>query len=91
MSKNSSEEDIAELFGLRTISYLSGNCFIEISTGRKNRNYTFITAPEHVCNELIKLNGIIFQDLSLKVEEARESDTTLTKGEILQNPLSQEM
>ena len=44
-------------------------------TGRKNRNYAFITAPEHVCHELIKLNGEIFQDMCLKVQEARQSDT----------------
>ena len=75
MRKNSSEEDIAESFGLRTTSYLSENCFIEISTGRKNRNYAFITAPEQVCNELIKLNGITFQDMCLKVQEAKQSDT----------------
>ena len=44
-------------------------------TGRKNRNYAFITAPEHVCHELIKLNGETFQDMCLKVQEARQSDT----------------
>ena len=75
MSKNSSEEDIAELFGPRATSYLSENCFIEMPTGRKNRNYAFITALEHVCNELIKLNGVTFQDMCLKVQEARQSDT----------------
>ena len=75
MSKNSSEEDIAELFGLRTTSYLSENCFTDMPTGRKNRNYAFITAPEQVCNELILLNGITFQDMCLKVQEAKQSDT----------------
>ena len=68
MSKNSSEEDTAELFGLRATSYLSENRFTEIPTGRKNRNYAFITAPEHACNELIKLNGVTFQDMYLKVQ-----------------------
>ena len=75
LSKNSSEEDIARLFGLTATSYFSENGFIEISTGRKNRNYAFITTPEHVCNELIKLNGVAFQDMCLKVQEARQSDT----------------
>ena len=68
LSKNSSEEDIVELFGLRTTSYLSENRFTEIPTGRKNRNYAFITAPEHACNEAIKLNGATFQDMHLKVQ-----------------------
>ena len=62
LSKNSNEEDIAELFGLRTTSYLSENCFIEMPKGRKNRNYDFVTAPQHACNELIKLNGLTFQE-----------------------------
>ena len=43
-------------------------------TGRKYKNYAFITAPEHVCNELIKLNGVKFQDMCLKAQEARQSD-----------------
>ena len=74
MSKYSSEQDIAKLFGLRTTSYLSENCFIEMHTGRKYKKYAFITAPEHVCNELIKLNGVKFQDMCLKAQEARQSD-----------------
>ena len=44
-------------------------------TGRKNRYYAFITAPEHACNELIKLNCVTFQDMCLKVQEAIQSDT----------------
>ena len=43
-------------------------------TGRKNRNYAFVTAPEQVCNELIKLNGVTFQDMYLEVQGARQSD-----------------
>ena len=79
LTKNSSEEDIAELFGLRTTPYLSENCFSEMSTGRKNRNYAFITAPEHICNEPIKLNTVTFQDMCLKVQDARQSDTGFSK------------
>ena len=52
--------------------------FTELATGTKNRNYAFITALEHFCNELIKLNGIAFQDMCLKVQEARQSDTMFT-------------
>ena len=74
MSKNSSEEDIAETFGLIATPYLSENCFIEVSSGRKYKNHGFITAPEHACNELIKLNSVKFQDMCLKVQEARHSD-----------------
>ena len=45
LRKSSSEEDIAELYGLRTTSYLLENSFIEMPTRRKNKNYTFMTAP----------------------------------------------
>ena len=79
MSKNSSEQDIVELFGLRTTSYLLESCFIEMHTGRKNRNYAFITAPEHVCNEIIRINGVTFQDMCLKVEEARQLETRINE------------
>ena len=71
MNKNTSEKGIAELFGLRTTPYLLEKSFIEMPTGRKNRNYAFITAPEHVCHELLKLNGETFQGMCLKVQEAR--------------------
>ena len=42
-------------------------------TGRKTRNCSFITAQEHVCYELMKLNGVTFQDMHLNVQEARQS------------------
>ena len=56
-------------------SYLSENGFIEMHTGRKNRNYASITVPERVSNELIKLNGVTFEDMCLQVQEARQSGT----------------
>ena len=39
-----------------------------------------LTALEHVCNELIKLNVITFQDVCLKVQEARRSDTRFNEN-----------
>ena len=81
LSKNSSEEvivelvelfELFELFIVELLIYQTKNCFTEMPTGRKNRYYAFITAPEHVCNELIKLNGVTFQDMCLKVQEARQ-------------------
>ena len=48
-------------------------------TGRKNRSYAFTTTPEHVCNELIKLNGITFQGMCLKVQESRQSDISFNE------------
>ena len=61
LSKISSEQYITELFDLRSTSYLSENCFTETPTGRKKgnfKNFAFITAPEHGCNELMRLSGI---------------------------------
>ena len=83
MNKNSSEEDIAKLFGLRATPYLLENCFIEMPTGRKNRNYAFITAPDHACHEPIRLNGAAFQDMSLKLKKQDNQILGLTKREIL--------
>ena len=83
MNKNSSEEDIAELFGLRATPYLLENCFIEIPTGRKNRNYALITAPEHARREPTKPNGAAPRDTPPEAQEARQSDTRLNeKGNI---------
>ena len=31
---------------------------MEMSTEIKNRNYTFVIAPEHICNELNKLSNV---------------------------------
>ena len=92
MSKTSSQEDRAELFDLRTTPYLSENCFIEMPKGRKNRNYAFVTAPQHVCNELIKLNGVTFQDMCLKVQETRQSSTRFNeKGNIIKPSFERNM
>ena len=85
LRKNSSKQDIAALFGLRTTSYHSENCFIEMHTGRKNRNYAFITAPKHVCNECIILNSIIFQHMFLKVWEARQLGTRFNERKNITN------
>ena len=52
----------------------------------KNRNYAFITAPEHACHELIKLNGVKFQEMCLKVQEARQSDTRFNKKRNITKP-----
>ena len=38
-----------------------------------------LTAPEHACHELIRLNGVTFEAMCLKVQEARQSDTRFNK------------
>ena len=36
----------------------------------KSREFAFISCPDHVCNELIKLNGIDFLETCIIVKEA---------------------
>ena len=72
LSKNISEEDLYELFGLGNTTYLKQNCCVKIvlSKSGSSRGFAFITAPDHVCTELIKLNGIDFKSHRLTIEEA---------------------
>ena len=49
------------------------NCFTEMPTGRKSnnfKNYAFIT---------VFLNGVTFQDMRLKVQEKRRSNTSFNE------------
>ena len=61
LSDHTTEDDLYELFGLRSTKYLKQNCSVKMSTNSntgKNRYFGYVTAPEHVTTELIKLNGI---------------------------------
>ena len=72
LNKNTPEEDLCELFGLRNTTYLKENCCVKIVLSKSgvSRGFAFITAPDHVCTELIKLNGIDFKSYRLTIEEA---------------------
>ena len=72
LNKNISKEDLYELFGLRNTTYLKKNCCVKIvlSESGLSRGLAFITAPDHICTELIKLNGIDFKSHRLTIEEA---------------------
>ena len=55
------EEDLNQLFGIRSTKYLQDASSIKMTVNQKtgkNKGFDFITAPEHVYAELIKLNGI---------------------------------
>ena len=43
---------------------------IVLSKSDLSRGFAFITAPDHVCTELIKLNGTDFKSHRLTIEEA---------------------
>ena len=64
-------DDLFELFGLRSTSYLRNNYHIEMDH-LSNLDQQFasatVTAPAHVCEELLKLYGIDFHDNPLLIE-----------------------
>ena len=73
LNKNTSEEDFFdELFDLRNTTYHKENGSVEIVPSKSGllRGFAFITAPDHVCTELIKLNGIDFKSHRLTIEKS---------------------
>ena len=62
LNKDIAEED---LFGLKTTVYLRQSCTIKMpldkNTG-KSKGFAFLNVPQHVYNEVVKLNGIEFQN-----------------------------
>ena len=62
MNKNVTEQDLIELFGLRTANYPRNTCHVKLILCAKTnstRGFTFVTGPEHVLNESVKLNRIV--------------------------------
>ena len=67
------KQDICELFGLDSTSYLRDTCNIDFPINNKTgkfKSLAFIRAPAHVIDELIKLHGIAYHDNDLRVEDA---------------------
>ena len=66
-------DDIHELFGLRSTKYLCDNCSVEMlmRSHDQSKGFAFITAPQHVTKELVKLNGVQFKGNCLIVEESK--------------------
>ena len=74
LGANVTTQDLGQLFGLETTAYLRETCTVELATCEKtgkSKNFAFVTAPEHVHTELIKLNGIEFYGRQLVIEEAK--------------------
>ena len=66
-------QDICELFGLNSTSYLRDTCNIDFPINNKTgkfKGFAFIRAPAHITYELIKLDGIAYHDNKLRVEDA---------------------
>ena len=78
LNVNVTANDICELFGLKTTKYLRSNTYIEMPLNRngQTRGFAFVTAPDHVRNELLKLNNIQFREKNLIIEAARSKMKT---------------
>ena len=64
--------DLYELFGFRSTNYLSNNCHVEKDNfGNVDQPFSSVTvtAPAHVCEELLKLHAIDFQANPLVIEK----------------------
>ena len=75
LNKNVTEQDLIELFGLQMINYLRNSCHMKLilcSKTSNSRGFAFVTGPEHVLNELLKLNGIEFQEKILVIDKAKK-------------------
>ena len=83
LNKDVTINDLNELFGLKTTRYLQEYCSIELPVNEKtgkSRGFAFISCPDHVCNELIKLNGINFLESCIIVKEATSTRSRVNQG-----------
>ena len=71
-------DDTYRLFGLKTTNYMRFNTYVEMSLNRngQTRRFAFVTAQDHVNNELLKSNNIQFRDKNLVIEAARSEMKT---------------
>ena len=87
LPEDTAKQDICELFGLNSTSYLRSTCNIEFPINNKPGNFkgfAFIMDPAHITDELIKLDGIASNDNKLRVEDA-----TSTRQRANNNPLNE--
>ena len=64
LTSNVSTEDIYIFFGLKLTPYLHKNCHLDFPLNQqtqKTKGHVYITAPKHVCDELVKLNGLEYK------------------------------
>ena len=71
-------DDIYELIALKIRKHLRSNTYVEVSLNcnGQTRGFVFVTAPNHVRNELLKLNNIQFREKNLTIEAARSKMKT---------------
>ena len=68
------ENDLVEPFGLNTTKYLRETCSRNMPMNNKtgqSKGYAFMSAPKHVCDELLKLNEENFHGSQIKIQEVK--------------------
>ena len=69
LNKNVTEQDLIELFGLRTTNYLRNTCHVKLILCSKTNNsqgFAFVNGPEHILNELVILYGVSGENFSYR-------------------------
>ena len=67
-------EYIYKFFGLKSTTYFCTNYHVDFPLNQqtqKTKGCVYITAPKHVCDELVKLNGVEFKGKFLFIEIAK--------------------
>ena len=67
------KQDICELSGLDSTSYLRDVCCIDFPINNKtgkSKGFVFTRAPAHITDELLKLDGVAYRDNELRIEDA---------------------
>ena len=86
LSGYTTEDDLCELFGIRSTNHLKQNCSVKMSTNSitgKKKYFAYVTAPEDVTAELIKLNRIEIYFKCIIVEEAKNKLTAFSEANVL--------
>ena len=71
LDSNVSIEDIYDIFGLKSTAYLRTDCHLDFPLNQQTKGHVYMTAPKHVCDELVKLNGVEFKCKFLFIEIAK--------------------
>lgn len=66
-------KDIYKVFGLKSTVYLHDSHigFPLNPQIQSNKGHVYITAPKHVCDELVKLNAVEFKGKCLFIEDGK--------------------
>ena len=83
LGDNMTKDDLYQFFGLCSTKYLKQNCSVKIPTNsntEKRKYFAYVTAPQHVTTELIKLNGLLFNTKCMGLEEEKNNPTAISEA-----------